>query len=133
MGGGPHKLASEVFDPGQVEAEPGSLSSELRAVLGEAAFVKFCEDFGGTRVYVPHKMREGNAIVRALGREAATRLSRAFAPATIRAPLARRQRALHYRAEGLSNTQIARKLGMTLSGVLKLFKKLTVEQDDCDR
>lgn len=99
----------------------GQLTIHLRAVLGEEGFVLFCQGLGGTRVYVPYTMRDENEIVRAVGREAAEKLSRALAPATIRVPLARRDRALWYRAAGLSNAQIARKLGITESGVIKLF------------
>ena len=99
----------------------GQLTLHLRATLGEEGFVRFCQELGGTRIYVPYQMRDENEIVRAVGRDLAEKLSRALAPATIRVPLARRDRALFYRAQGLSNPQIARKLGITESGVFKLF------------
>ncbi len=111
--------------------EEGRLLTHLRAVLGEEGFVHFCQALGGTRVYVPYKCRDENEIVEAIGRELADKLSRALARATIRVPLARRERALYFRGtEGLSNAQIARKLGITEGGVNKLFAR---EQDLPDK
>lgn len=100
-----------------------ALTQHLRGILGDVAFVHFCQELGGTRVYIPYGMRDDNEIVRAIGREAAEKLSRALAPATIRVPLARRERALYFRAEQMSNAQIARKLGITENGVIKLFNR----------
>ena len=108
----------------------GHLQIHLRAVLGQEGFVHFCQALGGTRVYIPYTLKDENEIVGAVGRELAEKLSRALAPATIRVPLARTDRALHFRALGLSNAQIARKLGITESGVVKLFGR---EQDLPDR
>jgi len=99
------------------------LTSHLRAVLGEEAFVRLCQALGGTRLYVPYKLPDGHDLVAAIGREAAERLSRAFAPALISLPLARRERALFYRARGLSNARIALKLGLTERGVSRLFSR----------
>lgn len=101
----------------------GRLTAHLRAILGEEGFVHFCQALGGTRVYVPYKCGEDSDIVEAVGREAADKLSRQLAPATIRVPLARRERALFYRAQGLSDAAIARRLGITENGVGKLFKR----------
>lgn len=97
------------------------LSQQLLQVLGEDDYVRFTQEFGGTRVYVPYKCREGSDLVNALGMAACEKLSQALAPATIRVPLARRERALYYRARDLSNAKIARKLGMTETGVNRLF------------
>jgi hypothetical protein len=99
----------------------GELSGELLAMLGEDGFVGLTQAFGGTRLYVPHKVDEDHEIAKAVGLVRALRLSRRFAPAVLRVPLAREQRALHYRGQGLSNAEIARKLGITESGVDKLF------------
>jgi len=99
------------------------LTSYLKTALGEEKFVLFTQAFGGTRVYVPHEMRPTTEIVRVIGMDAAERIGRALSPSTIRVPLARRERALFYRAQGLSNAQIARRLGITENGVIKLFKR----------
>lgn len=110
--------------------EEGRLLTHLRGVLGEEGFVLFCQALGGTRVYVPYSLRDDNDIVAAVGRPLAEKLSRALAPATIRVPLARRERALYWRAHGLSNAAVARKLGITESGVNRLFGR---EQDLPDK
>ena len=99
------------------------LTAHLRAILGDDGFVRLCEALGGTRVYVSWRLGDDGEVVQAVGREAADKLSREFAPATIRVPLAHRERALHHRAQGLSDVQIARRLGMTENGVGKLFKR----------
>lgn len=108
---------------------PGRLKLELQAILGMDGFVQLCEELGGTRLYIAWTMREDSDIVQAIGRELADKLSRAMAPATIRVPLAKRERALHWRAMGLSDARIARKLGMTENGVGKLFAREPHLQD----
>lgn len=90
-------------------------------ILGETDFIRLCQELGGTRVYIPYKCREGSDLVDAVGEAACEKLSRALAPATIRVPLARRERALFYRAQDLSNAKIARKLGITETGVNRIF------------
>lgn len=102
----------------------GELSNDLKALLGEDGFVALAQAFGGTRLYVPTAIPADHEIAQAIGREAADLLSRRYSPATIRVPLARSERARHYRALGLSNAQIARKLGMAETGVDKLFARM---------
>lgn len=102
--------------------DAGQLVLHLQGILGEEGFVRLCQELGGTRLYVAYSLRDDCDLVQAIGRDLAEKLSRALAPATIRVPLARRQRALFYRnVEGLSNARIARRLGMTETGVTKLF------------
>lgn len=103
--------------------DPGKLKLELQAILGMEGFVQLCQELGGTRLYVAYQLRDEHDAVQALGRELADKLSRALAPATIRVPLAKRERALFYRQQGLSDARIARKLGMTENGVGKLFSR----------
>ncbi len=100
------------------------LSAELKGLLGDDGFVALAEAFGGTRLYVPHKVDADHEISRAVGLERALRLSRRFSPSELRVPLAREERAVHYRVHGLSNRQIARKLGITETGVDKMFAKM---------
>lgn len=103
----------------------GKPVSELATLLGETAFVRLAEAFGGTRLYVPATMKPDHEIVRAIGADAAAILSDQLGgAATIRVPLAREQRARHYRAQGRSNAQIARMLGMAETGVDKLFARM---------
>ncbi|RIA44065.1 hypothetical protein DFR49_2301 [Hephaestia caeni] len=102
----------------------GGVIFDLQALLGDDAFVRLAQAFGGTRLYVPHTMRPDHEIAVAIGLAAAERLCRRCAPAQIRVPLARELRARHYRAAGLSNAAIARRLGMTEPGVDKLFARM---------
>lgn len=99
-------------------------SLELLELLGESAFVHLTQAFGGTRLYVPHIIGDDHEIAQAIGPDAARRLSRRHAPDIIRVPLARCIRARHYRALGDSNARIARKLGITETGVNKLFRRM---------
>jgi len=104
--------------------DAGQLKLHLQAILGEEGFVRLCQELGGIRLYIAYSLRDDHDVVQALGRELADKLSRALAPATIRVPLARRERALWYRnREGLSDARIARRLGMTETGVTKLFAR----------
>lgn len=99
------------------------LTDDLQHLLGEQAFVGLVEAFGGLRLYVPTSITSDHAIARAIGSEAAQLLASRYAPAVIRVPLARKVRAMHYRASGASNAAIARKLGMTEPGVEQLFER----------
>jgi DNA-binding NarL/FixJ family response regulator len=103
--------------------DEGRLTIQLQSVLGMEGYVRFCQALGGTRVYVSHRFSDNHATVEAVGRLLADKLSRALAPATIRVPLARRERALFFRQQGLSDAKIALQLGITENGVGKLFKR----------
>jgi len=109
-----------------IAAEPMSraLTANLKALLGERSFVALAEAFGGTRLYIPHTITPDHEIARAIGFELAVKLSKRYAPDTLRVPLAREDRAVHYRANGLSNVQIARKLGMTEAGIDQMFGRM---------
>lgn len=97
---------------------------EIEELIGEEALVRLAEAFGGTRLFVPVKMTLRHEIAKAIGIDAARQLSERLAPDVIKVPLAREQRARHYRGQGLSNAAIARKLGMTESGVERLFARI---------
>jgi hypothetical protein len=100
------------------------LSESLKALLGVPALVALAERFGGRRLYVPQSLGPGHEIAQAIGPEAAAKLVRRYSLAFIRVPLARELRARHYRAAGLSNGDIASKLGITETGVDKLFARM---------
>lgn len=103
----------------------GRPGPELETLIGEAALLRLVEAFGGTRLFVPVKMSSAHDIAKAIGIEAALKMSERLAPDVIRVPLARELRARHYRARGQSNAQIARALGITENGVEKLFARMT--------
>lgn len=101
-----------------------ALTESLRALIGDAGVIALAETFGGRRLYVPLKLTADHPITQTIGAEAAERLNRRYSLAILRVPLARALRARHYRAHGDSNGQIASKLGMTETGVDKLFERM---------
>lgn len=100
------------------------LTDDLIDLLGEEVFVLLVEAFGGTRLYVRHNPAPNDGLSETIGATNAALLAERYAPDVLRIPLARQLRARHYRAAGLSNAQIARKLGITETGVDKLFKRM---------
>lgn len=98
-------------------------SYELLHLLGEADFVRLAEVYGGTRLYVPAS-GDASGIARKIGRSAAGKLAQRYSGTHIRVPLARDIRASQYRAFGLSNAEIARRLLMTETGVDKIFRRM---------
>ena len=101
------------------------LTEDLLEMLGEASFIALVEAFGGTRLYVPQSPAADHAISEAVGIADAQKLASRYAPAVLRIPLARERRARHYRAtQGLSNARIAARLGMSETGVDKLFARM---------
>lgn len=100
------------------------LAGDLEGLLGQAAFIALTEEYGGTRLYVPLGTQPDHRLVDAIGEKAAKRLSERYAPAFIRVPLARELRARHYRSQDLSFAKIAVKLGLTETGVQKLFDRM---------
>ncbi|MBL45146.1 MAG: hypothetical protein CMN71_10650 [Sphingomonadaceae bacterium] len=100
------------------------LTASLSALLGEEGLIALAENFGGRRLYVPGDIQSDHPIFKALGEERARKLTNLYSPAMIRVPLARTIRARHYRAQGDSNGEIATKLGMTETGVDKIFDRM---------
>lgn len=98
---------------------------ELIELIGEDGLRALAERYGGTRMYVPIDMHANHDLVTVLGLERATALSTRLGLDVIRVPLARELRALHLRASGMSNSQIASALVMTETGVNKLFARLS--------
>lgn len=103
---------------------------ELEELIGEEALVRLAEAFGGTPLFIPQNMAAKHPIAEAIGLELAVRLSKRLAPDVINVPLAREPRARQYRDAGQSNAQIARRLGMTVKGVERLFAR--IRQQDMD-
>lgn len=97
------------------------LSTMLMRVLGPAGLVALAEAHGGTRCWI---RADGTSLVEVIGPEAAQMLAARYAGFYIRVPLARELRARHYRAAGSSNAEIARRLGMSESGVDRLFNAM---------
>lgn len=102
--------------------EDKRLSDVLLELLGPAGLVALAEARGGTRLYVPAS--GDHSLARDIGAAAAQTLARRYGGDYIRVPLARELRARHYRAAGASNAEIARRLGMSESGVDRLFNAM---------
>ena len=100
------------------------LTESLKALLGVEGLVSLAESFGGRRLYVPAAIAADHPIADALGGERAAKLARRYSHAFIRVPLARELRARQYRARGLSNGEIASKLGITETAVDKIFARM---------
>lgn len=100
------------------------LTETLISLIGEEKFIAFVEEFGGRRLYVPEKLGPDHRIAQTIGIEAAAKLNRFYSLAYISVPIARKMRAVHYRAQGLSNGRIATKLGITESGVDYIFAQI---------
>lgn len=100
------------------------LTGLLLRLLGAAGLVALAERRGGTRLYVPKPPALDTDLAREIGQEAAEALADRSGGHYIRVPLARELRARHYRAAGASNAEIARRLGMSESGVDRLFNAM---------
>lgn len=103
------------------------LTGELQELLGDEGFLKLTDVHGGIRVYIP-KVAHGSALASEIGVDNTARLSKMFSGGYIRVPVAREFRARHYRAHGESNAMIARRLGLTETGVEKLFRRAPKER-----
>jgi len=108
----------------EAEACDYSGAASLLDLLTEPQFIAFVEAFGGTRVYLPKVMKANHPIAQITGVEAAEALTEAMGCGYIHVPIARELRARHYRAAGLSYERIARKLGMSRTGIERMFKRL---------
>lgn len=103
-----------------VSEDRGSLAQHL----SDAQMVALAEAFGGTRVYIPNRLAADHPVALAIGIEAGVALVEAIGSGTLHVPIARELRARHYRAAGLSYERIALKLGITRSGVDRMFKRM---------
>ncbi len=97
--------------------------AELLALLGPDDFMRLVERHGGTRLYVP-RGDGASGLAEEIGAAAVEKLRSRRAGEWIRVPLAREWRARQYRLAGLSNSQIAVKLGLTETGVDKMFGRM---------
>lgn len=99
-----------------------SLTDRLIALLGEGDFLRLVEGYAGTRFYIGPADR--NRVEKRISATAVKKLLTTFGVGAFRVPLAREFRARHYRAAGATNAEIARRLGITETGVDKLFGRM---------
>lgn len=101
-----------------------NLEREIIALIGEDDAYMLFENYGGLRLFIPSRDWQGSEAFKGLSEEAAYKLSREYGRETIKVPLARQFRCLRRFQRGVSNGDIARRFGMTESGVQKLKKRL---------
>lgn len=102
--------------------EHETLTDELHDALGVVGFLVLTEVYGGLRLFVPNDNLR-SALGEQIGEDNARRLAKLYGGSYIRVPLAREFRARIYRNAGAKNGEIARKLGLTETGVEKLFRR----------
>lgn len=98
------------------------LTLDLLSTLGEDGFFSLVEAHAGVRLYVPSDP-ERSELSSTIGVDAAYRLAKAYPGGYIRVPLAREFRARRYVDAEMSNRDIAKRLGLTESGVERLLKR----------
>jgi len=105
------------------------IAETLTALIGDRAYLALVEHYGGTRLYVP-KTATLSDLPGHIGDDPAGKLASAYGGEYLKVPLDRELRARHYKGRGLSNAEIARRLGITESGVERLFKRVRKASDD---
>lgn len=114
-----------------------STAAELISVIGKDGLRSLAETYGGTRLFVPKNL-ERSQLTGSVGHEIADKLASRYGGDVLIVPLVRDLRARHYRSMGLSNAQIARKLGLTEKGIQRLLQRPPVQylddgEDDDDQ
>lgn len=104
------------------------IEQELIEYLGEDDFFKLVENFAGTRLYVSSLATSRMTMIeKHIGRKVAEVMNRYYGGATLDMPLARKFRARRYRQQGMSNRQVALRLGLREDAVEKIFLQLKKE------
>lgn len=89
----------------------------LADLIGDAATLALIEWRGGTCIHVPAEPKETHELSLAIGWDAAKNLAREWRNNRLKIPTAKRWRAVVYRAQGKSYTQIALAIGVTETAV----------------
>ena len=104
----------------------------IRALLGDEGAVRLLEKIGGTRVFVPVRVKsqddgKPSKILQFMPYESAVKLSREFGGLAYDVPVGRKFRISHYRAQGLALNDIAKKVGVSRTTVVRILKRLRLE------
>lgn len=101
------------------------MKAELLALLGPEGYLLLLEHYAGVRLYVP-KMGSSHPtqLIDDLTLAHAKKLSEQYGAEYIKVPLDREFRALAYRQRGFSTRKIVRLLGLTESGLERLWSRL---------
>ncbi|WP_235889711.1 hypothetical protein [Brucella haematophila] len=111
-----------------MKEENNSLIAELIDLLGEEGLIRLADAHAGIRLYVPSPSNVSRSqLVDSLGSDIVTKLSRRYGGDGFTVPLIRDMRARRDRDQGLSNAQIARRLGIREDAVEKIFNRSPVK------
>lgn len=99
--------------------------TKLELAVGKDDFAALVNAFPGSSFKLTAVASAASKIREELGDEIAVKLMSAYPPGLVlRIPLAREFKAQRLRAQGLSNAKIAVRLGITETGVDKLFRRM---------
>lgn len=111
-------------DDEAIQADEG-LSATLLELLGAEGYLLLLERYAGLRLYVPRmKQNSVSVLVDDITIVHAIKLSAEFGGNYIRVPLDRDFRALAYRQKGFSLKKTVQLLGVTESGLDRIWKRL---------
>lgn len=100
-----------------VNPKPPAEIAFVSDIIGAEATLKFVESFGGITIYIPHEAGEESPLVAAIGFAAAQLLASHLGGERVKVPLLKFWRIVVYRNQGLTYSEIARKVG-TAEGVV---------------
>lgn len=128
-----------MFAPGvQPDYLPQSVI-ELIDVVGLNAALNIVEQCGGTRLFVPKKMKKAHWLLTSIGAEQFEKLIAVYQGMEIEIPrcyaamAALREREIYASAAaGATNSELAREFGYTERGIRKIKRRVEV-RDGCER
>lgn len=100
-----------------------SLEEQIRGLIGDHLAFQFFNAFAGRRLYISTERNLATKIAAVIGDDAAAVLAEVWWRDFLRVPLAREFRYEMYRQAGLSNGEIATKLGITESAVNRMARR----------
>lgn len=105
----------------------------LRRIMGDDGFLALTEAYGGLRTFIPSIDRlRGTKLCDDITFQHAEKLSRVFPSTAIPVPLAREFRARMYLDKGYSNRKIARLLGITENGIVKMKQRFKASETESE-
>lgn len=94
------------------EPPPPVEIKEVADAIGVEALLSLLEHHAGCRIYIPATVNQASPLARDIGLEAAQALARLKGPDDWKVPSLKNWRARVYSARGMSQHDIARKLGV---------------------
>lgn len=110
----------------------GTAERKLIDLIGEAEALSLIEMHGGQRVYIPHRPAESRLSAE-VGPTALQRLSERFKGTWVKIPLARFWRVQVYHQAGLTHSEIARRLVVTVTTVDRILRNAGMTKGDTRR